>query len=928
MNNNDGVNYKLHVTENLVATFQKINKTVINTINTLEIFKDIRLDSTINDVNNLGKSFAYLSGRMNNTAKALKNFVPNINVIAQDIDTEGVETIKTSLTGLADTLSKFKPISPKKLQDISLSFGSLVSMLNIASQNYNAKQTYSFHLGLQGFVLALRTLQDINVKNVNSITRNVCELLPMLNMAVKGYDTKGMYNFQVGFQGFTMALERLQTLDSSNLNSISKSLNKLFPVIEKFSKLDLSNVKLSNFFSDNFINNLSPISETLKNTTNTIQKLNREVQKFEKLNSRISKQPNLLQSIFGGATSFAGYSINLVHLARQIIDFTNKSFEASRNQANAELQINVVLNNKGLGKQFNEIKKKAEELQSAGIFRNDVILAGASRLSTYLSTTEAITKMMGILANYATGMSGGKAVDAQQMIAYATTLTRMLNGSLLELSRTNLKMSEDQKAILKDKATEAQYVQVLGENYKNLSKEMMKVEVIGQVINKSWKDLYTTMSDTPFGKWEQLKNAFTNIIKKVGNRLIPAVNAFFDVILKNIPLIKEGFLGFAELLSSFIGTISIITEGIFNLFSFISSFLDLIPKPLLSIIGIIMAIVISVQVLMGVVTLFSVLWTALSNPIVFAIAAIVVGISLVINYLNKTQNKTISVLGVIAGVIYALWTILKNVIGWVLDLFKPFIEYLVNCWENPEKAFEAFCSNLSAFIVDTCATIVQWVGTACVQITNILIGWFDKLASGLLSNPLTALIGLQFVPGLLLIKSTLNKLKEGNQKVIDDVVSDMRTTAQHHRENAEKISADNDLLTIPRIPQKDIGEAYQEAYDWASKFTDNFGQKMKGIEDNISNDDDINDLVNNTGSMAKTTDNINDKLNVMEDDLKYLRDFAEREIINNHITSDVNVEMINNNNISSELDIDGVLNSLTRKLDEQLRIQANGIYNY
>ena len=918
MNDNDGINYKFHVTENFVATFQKINKTVINTINTLEIFKDIRLDSTINEVNNLGKSFSYLSGRINNTAKALKNFVPNINVIAQDIDTEGVETIKTSLTGLADTLSKFKPISPKKLQDISLSFGSLVSMLNIASQNYNAKQTYSFHLGLQGFVLALRTLQDINVKNVNSITRNVCELLPMLNMAVKGYDTKGMYNFQVGFQGFTMALERLQTLDSGNLRSIAKSLEKLFIVIERFSKLDLSNVKLSNFFSDNFINNLSPISETLKNTTNTIQKLNREVQKFEKLNLRISKQPNLLQTIFGGTTSFAGYSINLTHLARQIIAFTNKSFEASRNQANAELQINVVLNNKGLGKQFNEIKKKAEELQSAGIFRNDVILAGASRLSTYLSTTEAITKMMGILANYATGMSGGKAVDTQQMIAYATTLTRMLNGSLLELSRTNLKMSEAQKAILKGKATEAQYVQVLGKNYKNLSKEMMKVEVIGQVINKSWKDLYTTMSDTPFGKWEQLKNAFTNIIKEVGNRLIPAVNAFFDVILKNIPLIKEGFLGFAELLSSFIGTISIITEGIFNLFSFISSFLDLIPKPLLSIIGIIMAIVISVQVLMGVVTLFSFLWTALSNPIVLAIAAIVSGISLVINYLNKTQNKSISVLGVIAGGIYALWTIIKNVIGWAWDLIAPLIEFLVNCWKNPEAAFQVFCENLSAWIVDTCATIVKAVGDACVQIANIFVDDFNSLIDTWNNMPMVGMLGLQadYIT------------KEGNQKVIDDFVSDLRTTAQHHRENAKKISEDNDFWIAPRIPQKDIGEAYQEAYDWASKFADNFGQKMKGIEDNIYNDDDINDLVNNTGSMAKTADNINDKLNVMEDDLKYLRDFAEREIINNHITSDVNVEMINNNNISSELDIDGVLNSLTRKLDEQLRIQANGIYNY
>lgn len=918
MNGNDGVNYKINVTENLVATFQKINKTVINTINTLEIFKDIRLDSTINQVSTLAKSFFSMGRGINKAQQAFKSFVPNINFMAQDISLEGTERIATALNNLAEPFEKLNKISPKQMENLTRSFGGFVSMLNMIVFNTDLEKIDDLRLCFKKLALGLQAFQVLDITNLNKATKSVSNFLPMLSVAIKNYDTQGMYNFQVGLQGFTMILERLQTLDSSNLNSISKSLNKLFPVIEKFSKLDLSNGKLSNFFSDNFINNLSPISETLKNTTNTIQKLNREVQKFEKLNSRISKQPNLLQSIFGGATSFAGYSINLVHLARQIIDFTNKSFEASRNQANAELQINVVLNNKGLGKQFNEIKKKAEELQSAGIFRNDVILAGASRLSTYLSTTEAITKMMGILANYATGMSGGKAVDTQQMIAYATTLTRMLNGSLLELSRTNLKMSEAQKAILKGKATEAQYVQVLGKNYKNLSKEMMKVEVIGQVINKSWKDLYTTMSDTPFGKWEQLKNEFTNIIKEVGDRLIPAVNAFFDVILKNIPLIKEGFLGFAELLSSFIGTISIITEGIFNLFSFISSFLDLIPKPLLSIIGIIMAIVISVQVLMGVVTLFSFLWTALSNPIVLAIAAIVAGISLVINYLNKTQNKNISVLGVIAGGIYALWTIIKNVIGWAWDLIAPLIEFLVNCWKNPEAAFQVFCENLSAWIVDTCANIVQWVGKAAVKIADLFVDDFNSLIDTWNNMPMVGMLGLQadYVT------------KEGNQKVIDDVVSDMRTTAQHHRENAKKISEANDFWIAPRIQQKDIGEAYQEAYDWASKFTDNFGQKMKGIEDNIYDDDDINDLVNNTGSMAKTADNINDKLNVMEDDLKYLRDFAEREIINNHITSDVNVEMINNNNISSELDIDGVLNSLTRKLDEQLRIQANGIYNY
>ena len=106
---------------------------------------------------------------------------------------------------------------------------------------------------------------------------------------------------------------------------------------------------------------------------------------------------------------------------------------------------------------------------------------------------------------------------------------------------------------------------------------------------------------------------------------------------------------------------------------------------------------------------------------------------------------------------------------------------------------------------------------------------------------------------------------------------------------------------------------------------------MPGIIENIDDDfsnDFADKIANNTGKVANNTGAINDKLNVMEDNLKYLRDFAEREIINNVITSAVNVEMINNNNINSELDIDGVLNTLTKKLEEQLSIQVAGVYNY
>ena len=82
---------------------------------------------------------------------------------------------------------------------------------------------------------------------------------------------------------------------------------------------------------------------------------------------------------------------------------------------------------------------------------------------------------------------------------------------------------------------------------------------------------------------------------------------------------------------------------------------------------------------------------------------------------------------------------------------------------------------------------------------------------------------------------------------------------------------------------------------------------------------DIASTAGNTGKMAKALD-------IAEEDLKYLRDIAERDVINRFTTAEIKVNMNNNNNINSEMDIDGIVSSLETKLYESLVSTAEAVH--
>lgn len=82
----------------------------------------------------------------------------------------------------------------------------------------------------------------------------------------------------------------------------------------------------------------------------------------------------------------------------------------------------------------------------------------------------------------------------------------------------------------------------------------------------------------------------------------------------------------------------------------------------------------------------------------------------------------------------------------------------------------------------------------------------------------------------------------------------------------------------------------------------------------------------NTGKTADNTGKMADSMKLTEEDLKYLKDIADREWKKEFTTANITVKMSNNNTIQGESDLDGLVTKLTDKLYEELDAVANGVY--
>ena len=221
------------------------------------------------------------------------------------------------------------------------------------------------------------------------------------------------------------------------------------------------------------------------------------------------------------------------------------------------------------------------------------------------------------------------------------------------------------------------------------------------------------------------------------------------------------------------------------------------------------------------------------------------------------------------------------------------------------------------------------IGTAFHNVISNVQGWFYNL----LSTALTVVAG---------ICEALNKLPfvEFDYSGITSKASEYAAKSAEAYGNVEEYKSVADafnegMSTFDTFQDGWAADAFASGAAWG----DGVADKVSGMFDfsaldsmgadsldafNLGND--LDSIYGNTGDIANNTAATADALDIAEEDLAYLRDIAEREAINRFTTAEIKVEQHNENHISKDADLDGIMDAWANDFAEKLEVSEEGVH--
>lgn len=407
----------------------------------------------------------------------------------------------------------------------------------------------------------------------------------------------------------------------------------------------------------------------------------------------------------------------------------------------------------------------------------------------------------------------------------------------------------------------------------------------------------------------------TSIIDKINGSLEKAGLPTIQVMIQNIgSALEKGLNKVGDIIGNVIQILTPVFNVIRNICDFVKNNWAVI-EPIIQAVIIVLGTYYTYTLLAKVGTdILRFAFKNLTNPM-FWVMTIIIAIVAVLLYFWKTNDDVaywilfawdalrLGAMMLKLGVQVAFYSIIvsglymyQGILGVKLGLQTAFYS-LILVGQMLALGFQAVCEGIvNGFL---------WMYNSIVDLLNALGGKFEKANYADFTSKTV---------------ESINNTMTDYANAIMDTYSEMDNTNAKIDEYQAKL---NDVMNNGSL---EIVSKAQEFNQTRNERVANRNNAKNGTQGAIQNALD-NAVVPNLNTISDNTGGIKNKLDVTEEDLRYLRDIAERETINRFTTAQIKVDFTSNNNINSKLDIDGIIDDLGQKLEERLEMVAEGVYD-
>lgn len=641
--------------------------------------------------------------------------------------------------------------------------------------------------------------------------------------------------------------------------------------------------------------NFNQIEREIKQAEHAQEKLNQDINRADKLAS------NLLGTI--GAIAGTYFTIQVLGNAISISD------EMTNTTARLDM--------------MNDKLQTTAELQQ-------IIYESAQRsYSSYSKTADMVAKL---------SMNAAEAFDSnKEAVIFAELLNKQfsiagtsqeeMNSALLQLTQalgSGVLRGEELNAVFEAAPniirTISNYLDVSISEIRELASEgKITAEIVKSAMFSAADDINEKFNKMPV-TWSQIWTSFQN----------EALWAFQEVLVElNKIANSETFKSFVDDVKKSLYILAQVTLSVIQVLASIGGFIydnwSIIGPIILGVGGALLVLVAALTLartwaLLATVGMWALNTALAANPIVLVIAALVLLIGLfyaAIAVINHFAGTSISATGIIVAGFAFMYSTFYNVIVFMLNLVLMFVEFWVNVWKNPIYTVKRLFGNLAINALDMAKSMIGSFDSAATNLANMFIegaNWAIKGLNWLIEK-------LNEIPGI-----ELGKFGE---------ISARASLVGDYSQMTDKINewvgeAPEDYWEAPKFDYTSPFDNAMNAYDWGANLfnfdqpkQDDSWQKdqealMKSILDSLGSGNDL------AGDTADNTGKLKDSVDMATEDLKYLRDLAERDTINRYTTAQIKVDMRNENHINSELDIDGVIDRFGERAEEVAEMLAEG----